>query len=67
VPAKSNNKGIVGAVKKSPGKVDSQLFPSLNHLFQSAKTGATDEYSGIDETINVGALNVISTWLNKNF
>jgi fermentation-respiration switch protein FrsA (DUF1100 family) len=37
----------------------------LNHLFQTAKTGAPSEYSQIEETISPVALEKISTWIVK--
>lgn len=40
-------------------------LPGLNHLFQTAKTGALTEYAQIDETISPTALNTISSWIRK--
>jgi hypothetical protein len=40
-------------------------LPGLNHLFQTAKTGAPTEYSQIEETISPTALNKISSWILK--
>ena len=37
----------------------------LNHLFQTAKTGAPGEYAEIEETISPVALNRISSWIAK--
>jgi hypothetical protein len=37
----------------------------LNHLFQTAKTGAPSEYSTIEETISPVALEKISSWIRK--
>jgi len=37
----------------------------LNHLFQTAKTGAPSEYASIEETISPVALDKISSWLLK--
>jgi pimeloyl-ACP methyl ester carboxylesterase len=52
VPARENLAGIVAALRAGGNeKVESAELPSLNHLFQSAKTGAEDEYSMIDETL----------------
>ena len=35
----------------------------VNHLFQHAKTGLSDEYIQIDETFDPGTLDTITTWL----
>jgi pimeloyl-ACP methyl ester carboxylesterase len=40
-------------------------LPGLNHLFQTAKTGAPSEYSTIEETISPLALEKISSWILK--
>jgi pimeloyl-ACP methyl ester carboxylesterase len=40
-----------------------EKIPGLNHLFQTAKTGAPGEYAEIEETISPVALNRISTWI----
>ncbi|MBI4889104.1 MAG: alpha/beta hydrolase [Acidobacteria bacterium] len=38
-------------------------LPSLNHLFQSAKTGAVSEYAQIEETMSPAALEAIAKWV----
>ena len=38
-------------------------MPGLNHLFQRAQTGAIDEYSKIDITIDPEVLDVIASWV----
>jgi len=38
-------------------------LPGLNHLFQTAKTGAPSEYSVIEETMAPLALKTISQWI----
>ena len=40
-------------------------LPGLNHLFQSAKTGAPAEYAEIEETISPVALDKMATWILK--
>lgn len=37
----------------------------LNHLFQTAKTGAPAEYAQIEETMSPVALEKISSWILK--
>jgi len=40
-------------------------LPGLNHLFQTAKTGAPSEYAEIEETMSPVVLEKISTWIRK--
>jgi uncharacterized protein len=40
-------------------------LPGLNHLFQTAKTGAPAEYAQIEETMSPVVLEKISTWILK--
>jgi pimeloyl-ACP methyl ester carboxylesterase len=42
-----------------------QRLPGLNHLFQTAKTGALIEYSQIEETIAPAVLDLIRDWILK--
>ena len=44
---------------------EAEQLPGLNHLFQTAKTGAPREYVEIEETIAPVALNRISDWVLK--
>jgi alpha/beta superfamily hydrolase len=39
----------------------------MNHLFQTAETGAITEYGTIEETFSPIALNIVSEWINKRF
>ena len=39
------------------------VLPGLNHLFQTAGTGAVSEYAQIDETISPDALKTMGDWL----
>jgi dienelactone hydrolase len=41
------------------------LLAGLNHLFQTAKTGATDEYGEIEETIAPAALDAMTAWIRR--
>jgi len=41
-------------------------LPGLNHLFQTAKTGAVTEYAAIEETFSPGALQVLSEWIARH-
>ncbi|MCJ8347430.1 alpha/beta fold hydrolase, partial [bacterium] len=61
-----NMPSIRRALKLAGNKrVSFELLPGLNHLFQKAETGAVSEYQNIEETINVKALEVLNTWLQK--
>ena len=42
-------------------------FPKMNHLFQTAETGAPTEYSEIEETMSPIVLEVISDWILNRF
>jgi uncharacterized protein len=41
------------------------MLPSLNHLFQTCKTGAPAEYGKIEETLAPSALQLIGDWIVK--
>jgi len=43
--------------------VETVDFPALNHLFQTATSGAPSEYGVIEETVSPVALNKISGWI----
>jgi uncharacterized protein len=38
----------------------------LNHLFQTAQTGAPDEYEEIEETFSLAALELIAAWIEQD-
>jgi fermentation-respiration switch protein FrsA (DUF1100 family) len=40
-------------------------LPGLNHLFQTAKSGAPSEYGQIEETISPVALDKMASWILK--
>ena len=51
---------------KAPSNVQGwrgETFAGLNHLFQTADTGAQSEYREIEETINPVVLHTIETWI----
>lgn len=66
VPPDINLKKIKQALTKA-GNKDFLIkkLKGLNHLFQTAKTGALSEYSKIEETISPLALNLIYSWIKK--
>lgn len=60
------NLGAISRHLRSGGnrKVRINELPGLNHLFQTAKTGATSEYGLLDETISPSVLGLISDWIS---
>ncbi len=61
-----NLSAIVVALRDGGNKdVESVVLPSLNHMFQTAKTGTEDEYAAIDETIAPDVLKRIAEYVNK--
>lgn len=67
VPYNENLAAIELALKEA-GNTDIELvaLEGLNHLFQSAVTGAPSEYGKISETINEAALSAIHEWVIKH-
>jgi len=58
--------GIVANLKAGGNKnVESAILPSLNHLFQTAKTGAEDEYASIEETLALIAMQRVAAFVDK--
>jgi pimeloyl-ACP methyl ester carboxylesterase len=66
VPPKENLEAIAKALKEGGNRdVTVQEMPGLNHLFQTAKTGAVAEYGQIEETIAPAALELIGEWISR--
>ncbi len=66
VPSQQNLPAIRKALLAGGNKnFDIVELPGLNHLFQTAKTGAIGEYAEIEETISPAALEKISSWILK--
>lgn len=64
VPARQNLAAIEGALKAAGHKAYTiRELPGLNHLFQTAKTGAPTEYAQVTETIAPAALELIGDWI----
>ncbi|MFT6872817.1 MAG: pimeloyl-ACP methyl ester carboxylesterase [Roseivirga sp.] len=59
-----NQAGIKAALEKGKNK-DFQVIAleGLNHMFQTAETGAMNEYDNIEETFSPKALQLISDWI----
>jgi pimeloyl-ACP methyl ester carboxylesterase len=62
VPAAMNLAAIRAALQDNPQAVVKEM-PALNHLFQTAKTGAGAEYAEIEETFAPAALETIGSWI----
>jgi pimeloyl-ACP methyl ester carboxylesterase len=64
VPADANIARAKDALAKGGNtQVRAEKLPGLNHLFQTAKTGAVEEYVTISETFNPAALELMTGWL----
>ncbi|WP_404710137.1 alpha/beta hydrolase family protein [Sphingomonas sp. MMS24-J13] len=66
VPAKENLPAIRAALKDNKDATVVEI-PGLNHLFQTAKTGAVGEYAEIEETVAPVALEQMAGWINARF
>lgn len=66
VPPKENIKAITAALAEG-GNQDCTVkeLASLNHLFQTCKTGSLAEYGRSEETFAPSALKLISDWILK--
>src|SRR5690606_28769747 len=63
VPAEANLAAIREALEQGGNRqLTTVAFPGLNHLFQTAKTGAPTEYAQIDETMAPAAMDRIADW-----
>jgi len=64
VPPKQNLLVIRKALEEAGNKnFEVDELPGLNHLFQTAKTGAISEYADIEETMSPGAMEKIASWI----
>jgi len=68
VPAAENEEMFkqIAMCKKKSCVVESMTFGGLNHLFQHANTGSTEEYALIEETMSDDVLETIINWIQKN-
>ena len=66
IPSAENLPAIKSALVNSRD-VTIKALPSLNHMFQTAKTGAPGEYADISETFAPIALDAMTNWINKRF
>lgn len=64
VDAEQNLSAIEKALREAGNAdVTAVRLPGLNHLFQSATTGAVSEYAQIDETMSPKALELVTSWI----
>jgi len=63
--APKENLAAIEAALKAGGNKDYLVkeLPGLNHLFQTANTGAVSEYAKIEETISPTALKAMGDWI----
>jgi hypothetical protein len=63
----ANLKAIAEALERDGNRRSTvEELPGLNHLFQTADSGAPSEYQKIEETISPTALEMMSTWILRN-
>lgn len=68
VPPAENLEAIAKALEEGGNPdVTTVMLPGLNHLFQTATTGAPSEYARIDETFAPAALEAVAEWILDRF
>jgi hypothetical protein len=66
VPAGPNLAGIRAALLEGKNlRFEVEELAGLNHLFQTAETGAPREYGHIEETISPVVLERLAAWMTK--
>lgn len=55
----------LGAIRAALPKVETKKLEGLNHLFQTARTGGSQEYGSIEETFAPQAIEEIKLWLQR--
>jgi len=64
VAAQENLPAIERALREAGNtRITIQELPGLNHLFQTAQTGAFNEYAQIEETMSPSALETVAKWI----
>ena len=66
VPADENLAAIRAALAHNPD-VTIRRLEGLNHLFQTARTGAIGEYADIAETMSPVVLDIVTEWIEARF
>ncbi|HEX4683243.1 MAG TPA: alpha/beta hydrolase [Gemmatimonadaceae bacterium] len=68
VPYAEDLAGVASGLEAAGNRdVTTVALPGLNHLFQTAKTGAPSEYAQIEQTIAPVALETMANWINARF
>ena len=68
VPASQSVRAIAAAMTEASSQDYAVVsLPGMNHLFQTARTGAVAEFATIEETISPLALETIGAWLKSRF
>jgi fermentation-respiration switch protein FrsA (DUF1100 family) len=68
VPPAQNAEAVEAALRRGGNPdITVRVLPGLNHLFQTARTGAPAEYGGIDETMSPTVLELVSGWIIERF
>lgn len=63
-----NRAAMAEALDRAPtDDVTLEILPGLNHLFQTAETGAPSEYAAIEETFAPLALDAVRDWILARF
>jgi hypothetical protein len=66
VAAQENIEGIArGLAAGGNTNVKTEIFPKLNHLFQTCQTDSVKEYGEIEETMSPAALTMVAEWILK--
>lgn len=66
VLAGKNLSAIATALYKGGNrKVETRIYPGLNHLFQEGTTGLTDEYARSEQTLAPAVLNDLMEWMES--
>jgi pimeloyl-ACP methyl ester carboxylesterase len=65
VTPEQNAPALRAALRSNPD-ASVEVLPGLNHLFQTAETGAPTEYGTIEETIAPAALSRVVQWIEEH-
>ena len=68
VPHATNLRAIAAALEAGGNRdYETVALPGLNHLFQTARTGAVSEYATIEETMAPAMLARVAEWITARF
>lgn len=65
ISAEENIPALEDALSDNPNATVLEL-DGLNHLFQTAETGAVSEYENIEETFSPSAIDLVVTWIQDH-